>query len=310
MTEIVSLRSYLSGLASGSSADRIIGTKTSGPRGVEAVLEYNGVFLNFREWIDTFIVTDIDGIDDSEISASWEPNPGDHGETPGSAFYRSRTIVISGKIETKTVWKLRDMQQGLRQAFVDISQERPLIFRTDDPQNDLMIYCKKHQKLVMPEKQEHSNEFKRSFQIPLRASNPRFLSVIRNFRTSDLGGAATFDDIAFIAVNSGNFPAQTLIEIVGPVNTGFTLVNELNDDALILTAPIPAGETWVIDNTTFPARMYRASDRADRFQYLSVNATDHLIEISGNTEDNPIRVIAGGLTSTSQVNMFYHHTVM
>ena len=55
------------GLATGDVHDRVIGTGKSGPRGIESVLEYNGLFMNVREWVDTYLVTTIGGIDDADI---------------------------------------------------------------------------------------------------------------------------------------------------------------------------------------------------------------------------------------------------
>lgn len=177
--DVLTLQRFKAGLGTGDSRDRDPGTRRSGPRGVEAVFEYNGLYLNVRDWIDTYLVTNIDGFDDGDVRDTRDLNPGQHGETPGQALYGGRTIVLSGKIQAKTLWKLRDMQAALRLAFSDISQEYPLIIRTNVADLDMMIMCKKSQKINMPEAQTTANGFERPFQITLRASKPWLVSMMR-----------------------------------------------------------------------------------------------------------------------------------
>src|SRR5436190_4430087 len=139
MPGILSTPATVIGLGSGLPGESIQGTKTSGPRGIESIIEYNGLTLNNRAWVDTYLVTNIGGIDDADIRDSREVNPGQHGETPFAAFYGGRTITLTGKVVAQTIWKLRDLQQALRQAFADISQERPLVFRTNSVDTDMLI---------------------------------------------------------------------------------------------------------------------------------------------------------------------------
>ena len=109
------------------------GSGKAGPRGIEAVIEYNGLYMNVRDWVDTYLVTTIGGLDDADVRDNREVNPGYHGETAFIGLYGGRTVTLTGKIITKTIFKLRDMQQGLRQAFSRIDREFPLIFRAPDP---------------------------------------------------------------------------------------------------------------------------------------------------------------------------------
>jgi len=186
---IATLLSGTEGLATGSSHEALPGSGKSGPRGVESVLEYNGAFLNVRDWIDTYLVTTIGGLDDADVRDSREVNPGYHGETAFPGFYGGRTITLSGKVYAHTLFKLRDMQQGLRQAFAQLDRELPLVFRTNSPDLDMMINCKKSQAIQMADEQRTANHFERQFQITLRASNPRFLSVVKvhsSFSFADL----------------------------------------------------------------------------------------------------------------------------
>jgi hypothetical protein len=281
----------------------LAGTGISGPRGIEAVLEYNGLYLNIRNWIDTYLVTTIGGLDDADIRDSRDVNPGYHGETAFASYYGGRTVTLTGKVYTKTLFKLRDMQQGLRQAFAGLDTELPLIFRANDPDLDMMLYCKKSQPIQMADEQRTANHFERPFLVTLRASNPRFVGYKR-LREGTFFTGATFDAIAYNIVNNGNFRAQPDIELTGPIATGLKIINEANNEQIMLTAPIPAGEKWVI--SIEQRRMYRDSDDANRFQYLDVNSD--WMELEPDT--NPIHVIAAGLTGASQVVMFWRHTVM
>jgi Siphovirus-type tail component, C-terminal domain len=180
------------GLAVGDPVKALPGTGRSVPGGIESVLEYNGIYLNVREWIDTYLVTNIGGIDDADVRDTREVNPGYHGETAYISYYGGRTITLTGKIVAKSLFKLRDMQKGLRQAFSQLDQELPLIFRTPDPNLDMMIYCKKSQSIQMAEEQRTANHFERSFLITLRASNPRFLSVSEIYNTTKFSDLSDF----------------------------------------------------------------------------------------------------------------------
>src|SRR3954467_2148746 len=179
---ITSLPGVIAGLGTGVSGERVIGTKHSGPVGIESVIEYRSsypIYLNISSWVDTFIVVTINGLDGADLLLNSQPNPGEHGETPGDPLFGGRTVVLSGKQYAKTIWKLRDMQQGLRAAFMDIKHEYPLIFHAVNPADDLMIMFKLASKIAIVDQQTTRNDFQRDFQIPLRASNPRFLGAVR-----------------------------------------------------------------------------------------------------------------------------------
>lgn len=221
MTEIAALQEALAGLTTGDPHEHLPGTGASGPRGVEAIFEYNGIVMNDRRLVDTFLVTQIDGFDDADVRDTRDLNPGQHGETPGNSFYGGRTIVLSGKITTRTISKMRDMQQGLRQAFADISKELPLIIRTQDPNKDLMINCKKQMTIRMPEAQDTPNEFRRSFQITLRASNPRFLSVVQE--NAAISFSSLYDFSESDTQTTENFASSSIFTRYPPQGDGFEI---------------------------------------------------------------------------------------
>jgi hypothetical protein len=307
---ITSLQGVYAGLAGGSSVASITGTKRSGPVGIESIIEYrsaNVIYLNVTDWIDTFIVTGIDGLDGADLRTGALPNPGGHGETPTDSLYGGRSVVITGKQYAKTIWKLRDMQMGLRGSFVDIQNEYPLIFHALDPADDLMIMCKLSAKINIVDQQTTKNEFARDFQIPLRASNPRFLSVIRQVNTRTFTSSGVYDDIIFTAYNNGNFRAQTTIELTGPM-TNPRILNETNNTMSLVNGTIPAGETWVFENIGPSMRFYRKSDGAFRSQYI--DATSMWVYLDPFNVQNNIRFTATGLVAGSAITMTHRHTVM
>lgn len=289
-------------LGTGAPADGIPGTGRSGPRGIEAIIEYNGLFMNVRDWVDTYIVNSIGGIDDADVRDNREVNPGYHGETPFPGYYGGRTITLTGKIQTRTIFKLRDMQTALRQAFAQLANDLPLIFRGPTPDLDLMIPCRKSAPIQMADAQTTLNHFERQFLVTLRAPNPWFVSSLEQWHEANFPGA-TYDAIAYTLLNEGNFEAQPRIELIGPLTT-LTLTNETNSDQIVLTGAVPTGETWVLDPQY--RRIYRKSDGANRFVYLSVNS-DWLLLDPGN---NNIRVTATGLTAASRVVFYHRNTYM
>lgn len=171
------------GLGSGDSASLVAGTGISGPPGVEAVLTYNSITMNVRNWLETYIINSIDGLADADVRDQREVNPQQHGETALDAFYGGRTVVLNGKIRAFSLDKMRDMQQALREAFADLTTEMPLIFHAKNSNYDLVLNCKKAQPIAMVEQQTNFNH-ERDFQVTLRASNPRFVSRLTNVQTT------------------------------------------------------------------------------------------------------------------------------
>lgn len=153
----------------------LFGTGESVPRGLEAVLEYNNLQMGDTRNIDCYFITQISGLGDADIRDSRENIPSDHGERAFNPYYGGRTIVISGFIRAFNITKLRDMQEALRTAFVEL-EEKPLYWRTTDLTKDVYINCRKIQPILMDEIQKDRN-YTRDFQITLRASDPRFYSA-------------------------------------------------------------------------------------------------------------------------------------
>src|SRR5438128_636155 len=121
----VTLFSHISGLGEGHPIGATLGTATSVPRGLEAIFSYGDLIFNDTSSIDKYRVLQIDGLDDADVRDSREEVPSGHGEFPLNAYYGGRTLAFNGRIEAYTQLKLRNMQQGLRSAFVDLT-EKPL----------------------------------------------------------------------------------------------------------------------------------------------------------------------------------------
>jgi len=178
------------GLAGGDALLAVVGTKDSQPRGLEAVLEFNTLYFHDLKVIDKYRLVKISGFHGlPEIRDSREPNPQAHGETAFNAFFSGRTMVLEGRIEAHTIWKLRDMQQALRTAFADLT-EHPLIIRTPSLDTDVQINCRTLG-LVMEDQQSNFEHY-RDFQITLRASDPRFVRYIETIYDAPFGVLDTF----------------------------------------------------------------------------------------------------------------------
>jgi hypothetical protein len=288
-----------SGLSTGSPAEIIRGTKSSGPRGIESILEYRGVYLNIREWIDTYLVNNIDGLDDADVRDNREPNPGYHGELPLPSFYGGRTIVLQGKIVAHTIWKLRDMEQGLRQAFSDISREYPLIFRSSDIATDLMINCKKSSQIRITDTQKSSYNFERDFQITLRAGDPRFISYQQQYASNGLAQLSL--------LNQGNFDAGLRLKLAGPLIN--PIMSLTRSDSVIQTfkvnGTIPAGETWQIDSDK-----HLFTDQAGIARWSMFDNTSDWLELGSGPEHNTLTIDASGATGASAIAAFWNNTYM
>lgn len=94
---------------------------SSNPRGVETVIEYNGIELHDRNsGQNLFCITQIGGLEDSDIRDSRDVNPGWTGETAYESFYGGKTLTLTGYIRSDNLNMLRSMQQDLRTAFSDL----------------------------------------------------------------------------------------------------------------------------------------------------------------------------------------------
>jgi len=283
-------------LGSGSSGGVVAGSGTAVPGGVESTFEYNGLTMNVRSWWDTVLVTEIDGFSDADIRDSRDVNPGFHGETPFNAWYGGRTITLTGKIRAQSLGKMRDIQQAMLLATNDLSKEYPLIVRPGASGPSVMIYCRKNQPLVIKEIQADFRHM-RDFQMSLRASNPRFLSLDENYVPITF---ATMPESRLIA-NLGSFPAQPRFQLVGPITTPI-IRNNTTNKTLTINATLANGEIWNVD---IAAKTIKTAAGVNKFSTLDV--TSDWIELIPGT--NQIQISGTGvLNGTTGLYIFYRHT--
>jgi hypothetical protein len=249
----------------------LVSTPDAFPTGLESPWEYNGLILNDRSTVDKITILKIDGLADADVRDSREVNPSSDGETPGLALYGGRTVVLSGRVQAVTINKLRDMQQAIREAFADLSTERPLICKTDRVARDAYIYCRKSQAIAWSEEWNHGQRFYRDYMVTLRASDPRWQSFLSSLVQYEISGASDLSDGVVVgsAFNNGNYFALPKIRLTGPMTTP-KLVNTNTGEFLEFTTTIPDGETWEIDVFT---KTIEDLDGNNKFKYLSVNST-------------------------------------
>lgn len=226
---------------SGRSDLAITGTGTSQPGGLESYFEYNGLLLNNKKNIDTYLILNVDGLADADVRDQRQVNPNYHGETAFNAWYGGRTIALSGRIRAHNVKKLRDMQEALKLSF-GVLQELPLIISSNFTTYPIEIKCRKLQPIVMAETQQN-RMFTRDFLITLRASDPRFRSLFQTVYEATKIGAA-FNPL--VVVNKGNHRAQPIITIEGPIS-GAELTNQNNQEKISFSSSIPEDTIIIID---------------------------------------------------------------
>jgi hypothetical protein len=130
-------------------------------------------------------------------------------------------------------------------------------------------------------------------------------SAVPSFFMDDylISQTAAFNDTVIDVTNLGNFRAQPVITLNGPL-TNLQLTNEANDEWMSIPTTIPNGEVWILDIEN--RRMYRESDMANRFQYLDANSDWMELEPG----ENPISASVTGMAAASQIGIDFHHTVM
>lgn len=255
------------------------------PAGLEAVLEYNGLFLNVRQNIDRYSVTSIDGLYDADIRDVRDVKSDADGEVVYNSFYGGRTIVISGTIRTYSVGKIRDMQMALRAAFADLSVEQRLHFHVGDYTKDHFISCKKIAPIAGVEQQQNYMAT-RDFQVSLRASNPRFLSYTQNLLDADLPGTMVFTP-ALIgnAFNRGSYWAQPIYRVYGPAHRA-SIINDTTNKQFSVGF-IEAGD-WLEFDLSQPNPTLKNSRGEPAWEWLNDDSDFVMLQGGVNGSDNEI----------------------
>jgi hypothetical protein len=219
------------------------------PMGIECPIEFNNLVMNDRSKLEHIRIISMDGLDDADIVDSRQQNPNDHGETAiDQPLYAGRTIVINGRIEAQTLPTMRRMKQAIRTAFNDLI-EHPLIFRTGDPFKDHQIVCRKSGPIAGLETQGNNPKFTREFQLTLRASNPRWLSYLRETITVNLNETNEIK-----VINLGNFSSTCRVYISGPApNISFS--NLSTGQYMHINGSLLEGDIRVIDMNKLGVRI-------------------------------------------------------
>jgi hypothetical protein len=218
------------------------------PAGIEAILDYNGLWLNVQKDYERYHVTSIDGLFDADVRDTRDSNSDDDGEQTLNSFYGGRTLVMAGQIQAHGVKRMRQMQENLRTAFADTKREKPLRFRMVDSDLDHFIMVKKIAPISGIEQQVNLKAW-RDFQITLRASNPRFLSqALQLIDSGDLVPTTGAPRLLFRAHNIGNFSADTILRVYGPVSN----VKIINAERLTFAtfSDIPDGDYFDYDSAS------------------------------------------------------------
>lgn len=282
------------GLGQGRSGGIDPGTGLSVPGGVESIFEFNGLLLNVRSWYETFLITDVDGLDDADVRDERAVLPVQHGEAAYDSYYGGRTITLSGKTRAYSLQKMRDQIQALRVAFADL-QEHPFIIRAGTPSRTVKINAKKYQKLVIHESQQNF-KYEREFQISLRASLPFFLSYLEHYAPISVAASPASATIT----NLGNFPSRPRLVLAGPI-TNPMIVNTTNGKQMLFNGSLIAGEVWTIDT----AKM-TVVDQTGANKFSALDVTSDWIELASG--DNTIQVTGTGLAGGTSMQVYWSDT--
>ena len=294
----------IEGFGTGSPLGPLPGSGLAVPAGVEAVFEYNGLYLNVINNADRYKVKSIDGLDDADMRDQREDNPGDDGETAYPSFYSGRPISLQGTIQAFTLAKMRDMIMALEQAFSNIRVERPLIIHGRTVPQKVYIDCRKNSKLVIQETQTDYRYF-RDFLIPLRASNFRILSLERPSQTiAGLNaGAASVMSIT----NLGSYPAQCLIRLTGGM-TGPRITNLTNGAVMKFDPAVVMGATDVREISSIQNDRYvRDGDGNNKYNDIAIDSEWITLEPGVNNIEFYASAISGSAPQRT-LTFFWRHT--
>lgn len=211
------------------------------PYGIEAVFEYNGLRMNENKRTGGafYRISEFGGMDDPDIRVNAEPNPSRDGENAPLALLSGRTVTLNGRIVARNLDEMRQMRNSIKLAFRNPNTELPLFLRAESSAFDHFINCRKRS-LQIKESQDNL-QFWRDFQVSLRASDPRFLTVAT---TSTVVQGST------VISNLGTYREYPVITILPQVATSLvnpTITNTTTGAAMTITGTLTNPRTWIID---------------------------------------------------------------
>jgi hypothetical protein len=293
------------GYGTGSARGPLPGSGLAVPAGVEAVLEYDGLYLNVTNNVDRYKVKTIDGFDDADMRDMREDNPGDDGETAYPSFYSGRPISLTGTIQAYTLEKMRDMIMALQIAFSNIRVEKPLIIHGRTVPQKVFINCRKNGKIAVQETQSDMRFF-RDFLIPLRASNFRIMSLERPAMTvSGLNaGAASVMSIT----NLGSYPAQCQIILQGGMTE--PRVTNLTNASMVKFEPgtVLPSATSKRDISSFQGeRWVKDENGNNKYNEITIDSTWVTLEPGVNNIEFYASAISG-VAGDRKLTIYWRHT--
>jgi hypothetical protein len=298
----ITLESLLSGFGSGDPEVALPGSSLAVPAGVEAVFEYNGLYMNILHNIDRYKIKSIDGLDDPDMRDQREDNPGDDGETAYPSYYSGRPISLTGTIQAYTLRKMRDMIMALEQAFSDIRRERPLAIYGATPAQTVFINCRKNARLTVQETQGDYRFF-RDFLVPLRASNFRILSLDRLSETAS--GLPTGPAVVVHVVNNGSYPAQCVVQLTGGM-TAPRVTNLANGTTIKFEPTVVMASGDVREVSSVQGDRYcRDGDGNNKYNDLTIDSTWLTLEPGVNAIEFQAAAVSG---SERTLTFFWRHT--
>lgn len=273
------------------------------PLGVEAVIEYNQLYLNVLDWEQTYRVKSIDGLADSDVVSVAKKRTG-IGESFGKSSYSGRSMVMQVEIVGNSLRRLRDMERALDEAFNDLLDHRLYFhFIGADGQfsdsHSLFIDCRKWTNTSGSD--EISNMMNnRVRQITLRAQYPRLRSLQQSQTITNLDAASK----TFTLTNVGSYEALAAYRIIGSA-TNVQIINHTTGKQWLMTSlggyTVPAGHYADIDAVN---RLCQLDDGTWLFKYSTIDSDIPTI-VPG---DNSMEVITSARGVGAQLTSTFNHT--
>lgn len=277
----------------GSVVDRILGSGLSFPA-FPGVVEYNGLIMNDITTYDYFHIESVDGIDDAEVRDYNASNPNLDGEISYGSQYGGRSLVINGEIRAYDLWKTDDMRAQLQAAFKRSNTEIPLRLHMPGAINDRLIYCRRNAKIEMPWKAPSGQQSRVPFMVPLRASDPRMVSIIpETYERNSIG--------LFRLRNEGNYEARTLVRFFGPM-TSATLTRTHNGEVqTIVVSDVADGDFVQVEGT-------RVTNIAGTSAYSHYDDNSDWMFIGAGPVPNDFQFSGSGFGTNTKLYIQYRHS--
>lgn len=255
---------------------------------------------NRTRTLDQLYLTDIGGLDDSDIRFSEESNFYRDGMNPLVSRVGGKTITLEGYIEASNFQSMRQIQNRFKTALGTANSpalgltENPVYFRNVWNNGfDFLLNVRKSQPLQMKDAQD-SMYPRRRFLATLRSSFPFFESV--GARTEVLIMGATTQ-----IPNKGNQIALPLITFWGP----FTDARLVLNNTIILQGSVLASTAITVDCKNRTCSDWSKFSTSGDFPYILSNI---LADSFVNTAS--FSSVATGTAGVTRVEITWRHTTL